>query len=305
MRYLRSYGLVFLLLLIAAPGHTQADGRLIDWDQVTSAHVQPRNVTIWLPPGYDTSHRRYPVIYMHDGQNIFVPGRAYGGEEWGVDEAMSRMIAARRTRGAIIVGVWNTSLRGREYLPANVVAALPEAERARVLASHGGHSLADAYLRFLVSELKPRIDREFRTLAGARHTSIIGSSMGGLISLYALGEYPRVFGQAAAVSIHWPLGDPRQGLGADPLVVANAFRVWLASSNPDARRNRLYVDIGDQTLDAYYPPYQAAMVPVFEEHGWRNGSRFALRTYPGTSHNEAAWRARVETPLAFLLGLRN
>jgi enterochelin esterase-like enzyme len=295
----------FIALLLVVPAAAQADGRLVDWESVTSAHVQPRNVTIWLPPGYDGSRRRYPVIYMHDGQNIFVPGRAYGGEEWGVDEALSRMIASGRTRGAIVVGVWNTNLRGREYLPTAVVAALPETERSRVQTTHNGASIADAYLRFLVHELKPRIDREFRTLTAARHTSIMGSSMGGLISLYALGEYPNVFGQAAAISIHWPLGDPRQGQGADAAAVANAFRIWLASSNPSPRRNRLYADIGDQTLDAYYPPYQAAMAPVFEEHGWRAGHSFALRTFPGTAHNEAAWRARVETPLAFLLRAGN
>lgn len=294
--------LACLALLLAVPAVAQADGRLVDWEAVTSTHVQPRNVTIWLPSGYDTSRQRYPVIYMHDGQNVFVPGRAYGGEEWGVDEALSRLIISGRTRGAIVVGVWNTNLRGREYLPAAVVANLPEAERARVLATHQGPSLADAYLRFLVSELKPRIDREFRTLSAARHTSIMGSSMGGLISLYALGEYPRVFGNAASLSIHWPLGDPRQGQGADPAMVARAFASWPGLQRIRLGRNRLYADIGDQTLDAFYPPYQEAMSHELGARGWRSG-RISMRTFPGTAHNEAAWRARIETPLAFLLRL--
>ena len=295
----------FLIFVFAVPAAAQADGRLVDWEGVTSAHVQPRNVTIWLPPGYDSSRRRYPVIYIHDGQNIFVPGRAYGGEEWGVDEALSRMVAAGRTRGAIVVGVWNTTLRGREYLPAGVVAALPAAERARVEATHGGASLADAYLRFLVSELKPRIDREFRTRPDRQHTGIMGSSMGGLISLYALGEHPDVFGQAAALSIHWPLGDPRQGQGADPAMVARAFSNWVGLHRFRSNRSRLYVDIGDQTLDAFYPPYQAALLPLLTRYGSREPRNLAIRTFPGTAHNEAAWRARVETPLAFLLRLRN
>ncbi len=290
-----------LAAICAAPALAQADGRLVDWEQVTSNHVQARNVSIWLPPGYDASRRRYPVIYMHDGQNIFVPGRAYGGEEWGVDEALSRMIADGRTHGAIVVGIWNTNLRGREYLPAAVVAALPEAEQAMVAATHGGASLADAYLRFLVEELKPRIDRAFRTRRDAAHTGIMGSSMGGLISLYALGEYPQIFGRAAAVSIHMPLGDPREGQGARPESVASAFGDWLADRRVRPANNRLYLDWGDQTLDAYYPPYAAALLPVLERRGWRQGRGFAARHYPGTAHNEAAWRARVETPLAFLL----
>ncbi|MCU0729619.1 MAG: alpha/beta hydrolase-fold protein [Sphingopyxis sp.] len=293
--------LALLALLIAVPAWGQADGRLVEWTDVSSRHVQPRSVTIWLPPGYDQTSRRYPVIYMHDGQNVFTPGRAYGGEEWGVDEALSRMIAAGRTRGAIVVGVWNTNLRGREYLPAAIVAALPADMRRQVETTHNGPSLADAYLRFLVEELKPRVDRTYRTRRGRVDTSIMGSSMGGLISLYALGEYPSVFGAAAAVSIHWPLGDPRRGQGADPAAVASAFDQWLDGTAVRPGRNRLYIDIGDQTLDAFYPPYQTAMAPVLSAHGWQDGPRHALRTFPGTAHNEASWRARVEIPLAFLL----
>jgi enterochelin esterase-like enzyme len=290
-----------MLSAIAAPAAAQADGRLIDWEGVASAHVQPRNVTIWLPPGYDAGRRRYPVIYMHDGQNIFVPGRAYGGNEWGVDEALSRMMAAGQTRGAIVVGIWNTDRRGREYLPTKVAALLSPEARALVETTHGGPSVADGYLRFIVTELKPRIDREFRTRPGRRDTSIMGSSMGGLISLYAMGEYPQVFGQAAALSVHWPLGDPRQGQGAPQEQVIAAFDGWLASSRARASRNRLYMDHGSINLDGYYRPYSVAMEDVLPRHGWRIGTNFTSRVFDGTDHNEAAWRDRVEIPLTFLL----
>ncbi|MBX9729252.1 MAG: hypothetical protein K2X31_10115, partial [Sphingopyxis sp.] len=290
-----------LALLSAVPSAAQADGRLVDWEAVASAHVAPRNVTIWLPPGYDGGNRRYPVIYMHDGQNVFVPGRAYGGEEWGVDEALSRMIATGRTHGAIVVGVWNTNLRGREYLPAKWVARLPEEARARIERVHGGPSIADDYLRFLVTELKPRIDREFRTRAGRRDTAIMGSSMGGLISFYALGEYPHVFGQAAALSIHWPLADPREAGPEEPAAIIGAVGDWLSASGIRPRRNRLYVDVGTETLDAFYGPYADAFRPMMVARGWYPGCRGMEGVFTGTAHNEAAWRARVETPLTFLL----
>lgn len=305
MRLILAAILAVLGWLLPAGAIAQDAGQIVEWAEVSSAHVGPRNVSIWLPPGYEHSRRRYPVIYMHDGQNIFVPGRAYGGEEWGVDEALARMIGARRTRGAIVVGIWNTGLRGREYLPAAVVAGLPEDQRRRVEATHGGPSLADPYLRFIVEELKPRVDRSFRTRRSASATSIMGSSMGGLISLYALGEYPRVFGQAAALSIHWPLGDPRRDQGADPDQVASAFAQWLSRSRARPSFNRLYVDIGDQTLDAFYPPFHERITPVLAAHGWRVGRGYRNQIYPGTAHNEAAWRARLETPLAFLLRLRD
>ena len=296
--------LALLALLIAVPAKAQADGRLVEWRDVASAFVDARNVTIWLPPGYDHGHRRYPVIYMHDGQNVFVPGHAYGGQEWGVDEAMSRMIAAGRTHGAIIVGIWNNgAMRGREYLPGGPVLALSPAVRAQVEATHGGPSRAAAYLRFIVDELKPRVDRTFRTRRGRADTSTMGSSMGGLIALAALVDYPDVFGAAAGVSIHWPLGDPRPGEGADAASIAAAFRAWFAASAVNPARNRLYTDHGDQTLDAYYGPYADAMQPVLRARGWRAGRNWQARDFPGAAHNEASWRARVAVPLAFLLGI--
>ena len=280
-----------------------ASGRLVEWHDVASAFVQPRNVTIWLPPGYDAGDARYPVIYMHDGQNLFVPGHAYGGQEWGVDDVLGAMIEHPRTRGAIVVGIWNTPLRGREYLPARVVANLPAATRALVEATHGGPSIADDYLRFIVRELKPRIDRAFRTRPDAAHTGIAGSSMGGLISLYALGEYPRVFGAAACLSIHLPLGDPRAGHGAPPAEVAAAFAQWLAGTRIDPGANRLYWDHGTVNLDSFYRPYSHAMEPVFAARGWRAGRAYRFVIADGGDHNETAWRARLDGPLAFLLGI--
>jgi S-formylglutathione hydrolase FrmB len=293
--------LALIALLLAFPAAAQTDGRLVDWESVASAHVGPRNVTIWLPPGYDANRRRYPVIYMHDGQNVFVPGRAYGGAEWGIDEALSAMVASRETRGAIVVGIWNTPLRGREYLPAGWVARLPAETRARIEEFHGGPSLADAYLRFIALELKPRIDREFRTRRDRRNTAIMGSSMGGLISLYALGEYPQVFGSAAALSIHWPLANPVEATPDEPRLVIDAVGQWLAASPIDPARNRLYVDTGTVNLDATYAPYADRFRPLMVSRGWYPGCRAREQVVVGGDHNEAAWRARVDQPLSFLL----
>lgn len=290
-----------IALFFAVPAAAQADGRLVKWEGVASAHVQPRNVTIWLPPGYDAGRRRYPVIYMHDGQNLFEPGAAFGGEEWGVDEALSAMIAQRGGQGAIVVGIWNTNLRGREYLPAKVAARLSPEARVRVEATHSGPSIADAYLRFIIEELKPRIDREYRTRAARADTSIMGSSMGGLISLYAMGEYPHIFGSAAALSIHWPLGDPRQGQGAPQAEVIAAFDAWLNETRLRPGRNRLYMDHGTLGLDGFYRPYSMAMETILSRYGWRRDHGWISRVAEGADHNEAAWRARVADPLAFLL----
>lgn len=283
-------------LFCAVLGSQAAQARIENITAFPSRYVEERNISIWVPDDYDRTTDRLPVIYMHDGQNIFEPGRAYGGKEWGVDEAL-----ADKQARSIVVGVWNTKYRGREYLPAKVTASLDEATRKRVEAVHGGPSMADAYLRFLVRELKPYIDSNYRTLTDRRSTSIMGSSMGGLISIYAMGEYPQIFGNAAALSVHWPLADPSKASVDEPAVVARAFGAWLKQSRMNPVRNRLYMDHGTLNLDRFYRPYSLKMEALLTSRGWKNGANWRSEVFDGTDHNEAAWRARVDIPLSFLL----
>jgi hypothetical protein len=286
--------LVALFGLYAAPARAQeARGTLVQIPAFASTNVAARPVSIWLPPGYAAGTRRYPVIYMHDGQNVFDPATAYGGQSWGVAEAL---IASKRD--AIVVGVWNTKLRGREYMPQKLFALLPPDQQANVRLTHGGVPLADAYLRFLVTELKPYIDRRYRTRVDARHTATMGSSMGGLISLYAMAEYPRVFGQAACVSIHWPLGNPE---ASDPDTIVAAVKTYLASTRMRPGANRLYMDHGDKTLDSYYAPYATRIEAILPTLGWHRDRDWVSRAFAGSAHDEKSWRARVDIPLAFLL----
>lgn len=279
-------------LLFAMPAQAHLDR----YPDFKSAHVLARHVIVWTPDDYDPKGPPLPVLYMHDGQNVFEASTANFGVEWAVDEALTRM-----KRRAIVVGSWSTKLRGREYLPAKVAALLPEDTRQRVEAVHGGPSLADAYLRFLVEELKPFIDKTYRTLPDAAHTSIMGSSMGGLISLYALAEYPQVFGQAAALSVHWPLADPTKATPEEADQVASAFKAYLASSRVRPGVNRLYMDHGSVNLDSFYRPYSTRMEAILPALGWVAGESWVSRVYEGTDRNEAAWAARVEIPLGFLL----
>lgn len=257
----------------------QATGHVDSYQDVPSAHVPARNVDVWLPPGYDGHpRRRYPVLYMHDGQNVFDPALAYTGIDWDVDGAMTRLIASGKVREAIVVAVSNTPLRGSEYMPAK---ALPAQRRAQ--------TLSDGYLRFLVEELKPAIDATYRTRTGRADTFVMGASMGGLISAYAMSEYPDVFGGAGGLSTHWPADD---GIVID----------YLAGHLPARRTHRLYFDHGTATLDASYAPYQQRMDEVLEQAGWRRGRDFDSRVFEGAEHNERAWRERVGIPLEFLLG---
>jgi enterochelin esterase-like enzyme len=296
--------LVRALVMLAMAGWTvSAQARLDRYPDFKSDLVAPRTVTVWVPDSYDPGGARLPVIYMHDGQNLFEPGQAFGGEEWGVDEAMMRR-AARGKPLAIVVGIASTAARYREYMPQKIFTLLPDDLRGRIGASHGGEPMSDAYLQFIVTELKPFIDRTYRTRPGRQDTMIMGSSMGGLISLYALGQYPKVFGRAACLSIHWPLigVSGRDNLHpADVAATAQTVRRYLAASRLRPRGHRLYYDRGDATLDGLYAPYTAAMDAIMPGLGWRRDIDWVSRVFPGAEHSEKSWRERLDIPLSFLL----
>lgn len=256
--------------------------------QFASRHVDARRVEVWLPPDYATDTAHYPVLYMHDGQNVFDPATAYGGVDWGVDETMTALIAARAIRPAIVVAVWNTPARGQEYMAAKAIpAGEPSLGRGTPVVYHGPW-LGDGYQRFLVEELKPFIDRSYRTRPGRADTFVMGSSMGGIASLYAMAEYPQVFGAAAALSTHWP-------------IAPTAMREYLRRTMPDPATHRVYMDIGTATLDSLYPPHQRAADSLFLAAGYRPGVNLHTEIFTGAEHNERAWRTRVHIPLRFLL----
>ena len=297
--------LLLLLIPAAAPAAPWGPGRLEHYRAFPSAHADPRNVTVWLPPGYDPKGEPYAVLYMHDGQNLFDPATGYGGKEWGVDEEAAKLIGEGAMRRTIVVGIWNTPKRLREYVPAKAFDRLPARYMERVRGLYGGEPLSDLYLRFIVRELKPFIDRSYNVAPGRESTKIMGSSMGGLISLYALTEYPHIFSGAGAVSTHWPLLLPPEGkeLSAeDRDAVASAFEAYLRKALPRPGLHKIWFDHGSETLDRHYAAYQARIDRLVASRGWRDGRDFVSRNFPGAAHNEDSWRARVHLPLRFLLG---
>lgn len=268
---------------------TGATGTVERHGQFRSAFVDARNVDVWLPPGYEQeTGRRYPVLYMHDGQNLFDPGLSYAGVDWDIDGAMTRLIAEGKTGPAIVVGIWNTPKRLAEYMPQKAVPGGNLAGVPGISRESAEPIVSDNYLKFLVTELKPFVDARYRTLPGRPHTSIMGSSMGGLISIYALCEYPGVFGAAGCVSTHWPAGDG---------IVIEYLRTHL----PDPQTHRVYFDYGTATLDALYEPFQRRADEVVKKAGFTEGINWVTRKFEGAEHSEKSWRERAGIPLAFLL----
>lgn len=252
--------------------------------EVASRHVPARTVQVWLPPGYAAGHRRYPVIYLHDGQNVFDEPARLSGASWRVHRALAQAIAQNRARPAILVAVWSNDNRLGEYMPQAALADAPDVPLPVDRANVAG----DAYLRFLVEELKPLIDRTYRTRRGRDDMMLMGSSMGGLISAYALSRYPDVFGAAACLSTSWPIGE---GFAAR----------WYATHLPDPAHHRLYFDYGTGTEDGTIAPDQAQVTRSAHASGFVDGRNWMVREWPGDRHTESAWAGRVAVPLAFLL----
>lgn len=263
-------------------------GSVERFENFPSAFVEPRSVDVWLPPGFSRK-KRYAVLYMHDGQMLFDGTTTWNKQEWGIDETMTRLLKEGRIRDTIVVGIWNTTHRREEYMPQKPFeAATPEQKKAA--AAFGiGEVVSDRYLKFIVAELKPFIDRTYPTKTGRKYTFLMGSSMGGLISVYAISEYPAVFGGAACLSTHFPAGD---GVVID----------YLKKNLPSPKHHKIYFDYGTETLDAQYEPYQKRADEEMRQKGYESGKNWITRKFEGADHSETSWSKRVDIPLVFLLG---
>jgi predicted alpha/beta superfamily hydrolase len=265
-------------------------GALERHENFKSKFVTPRHVDVWSPPGYfENIEECYSVLYMHDGQNLFDSALAFGGSGWEIDKTISQLMGAKKICGAIVVGIWNTDLRWREYMPQKPYESLAlERHHENFINSYGDPPVSDAYLRFIVEELKPFIDSNYRVFTDASNTFVMGSSMGGLVSLYAVNEYPEVFGGAGCLSTHWPAGE-------------NELVDEMAKNLPDPRSHKLYFDYGTEGLDALYRPYQKRMDDHLRRAGYVENQNWMTLQFAGADHSETAWRERVEIPLSFLL----
>ena len=240
-----------------------------------------RTIIVWLPPGYDEGEgRRYPVLYMHDGQNLFDAGSSFIGIEWGVDETVTRMIETEQVEPLIVVGVYNTSGRTFEYTPA------PDQSR--------GGGGAELYAKFLIEEVKPFIDSEYRTLPGREHTGVMGSSFGGLASLYLGWKHSDVFSRIGAMSTSYLWGA--------------GWILGMLEGQAPPRRARVWIDMGtgedqsDRARDGVTDIIAAhrRARDILMEKGFEIGRDLAYVEDEGAIHNEGAWAARLPKALAFL-----
>jgi predicted alpha/beta superfamily hydrolase len=280
-----------------------SSGKVQRFANFKSQFVDSRHIDVWLPDGYSDTEK-YAVLYMHDGNMLFDAETTWNKQAWEVDEVAAKLMAEAKTKKFIVVGIWNNGAkRHAEYFPQKPFENLKQIQKDTVTAQlqKAGRTTAifkpisDLYLTFLVTELKPFIDKTFSTKTDKRNTFIAGSSMGGLISMYAICEYPKIFGGAACLSTHWP-----GTFATKNNPIPEAFINYLKIKLPHPKDHKMYFDCGDQTLDAMYPALQKDVDQVMIAKGF-TPAQWQTEFFPGKDHSEKSWRARLDIPLFFLL----
>jgi enterochelin esterase-like enzyme len=251
-----------------------SSGQLRKHEQFRSRFLRnQRDLIVYVPPGYDEQpQRRFPVLYLHDGQNLFDRGTAFGGQDWNVHGAADSLIQAGSLEPIIIVGVYNTGKsRIYEYTPTKVPKL--------------GGGRADRYAKFLLQEVMPFVNQQYRALPEPSQTGIGGSSLGGLVSLYIGLKYPQTFGKIVALS---------------PSVWWNQ-RIILrlaAAANPQPRPS-IWLDIGTREGPKIVPDVEQFRDLLLKK-GWRENQDLHYERVEGAEHNEASWSQRVGPFLQFL-----
>ena len=279
----------------------KVEGTLQRLEKFPSNFITARNVDVWLPKNFDNT-TKYSVLYMHDGQMLFDSDKTWNGQEWGVDEHLSALLIDSKIKETIVVGIWNVySERNANYFPQKVFKLLNKENKAALQSMATKKKQvtfvnSDDYLKFIVTELKPYIDTHYPTKTTAKDNAIMGSSRGGLIALYALCEYPEVFGAAACLSTHWIGTYSNTESNEIPYIIFD----YLMDNLPSPKNHKIYFDYGTKKLDALYLPYQNLVSTVLEYKSFDDESMMNLK-FEGHEHSEKFWNQRLAKPLTFLL----
>ncbi|WP_235922504.1 alpha/beta hydrolase [Flavobacterium difficile] len=275
-------------------------GQIKRIESFPSQHIEARTVDVWLPTNYTTT-KKYQVLYMHDGQMLFDAKTTWNKQEWGVDEKIDSLVQKKAMKEVIVVAIWNIpTQRHLNYFPQKALDFLSDSDKKTVLEEAKKNTIdytqisSDNYLKFIVTELKPFVDSHFSVYTDYKNTAIMGSSMGGLISMYALCEYPTVFGKAACLSTHW-IG--LKNMENNP--IPNAFFAYLQQKLPSPKTHKIYFDFGTATLDAAYVRYENEVNVILKAKGFDASNSKNLK-FENADHTENSWNKRLEIPLQFL-----
>ena len=239
-----------------------------------------RTLWVYLPPGYEKNpNQHYPVLYAHDGNNLFDKATAFLGVDWELDETAERLIKEKKIREIIIVGIENTHQRDREY--------------THVYVPNQGGGKADMYADFIINDIKPFIDKKYRTLKDRQYTAIMGSSLGGLVSLYIAWKYSEIFSMAGVVSpsVWWH----------------NRDIVRMIRKTKDKPPIKIWLDIGKLEGYELFGINMAVrdtrtLRDVLITKGFHLHDDLEYFEDEEGEHNEASWAKRVDKILLYFFG---
>ncbi|MEY3097508.1 MAG: hypothetical protein RL647_1098 [Bacteroidota bacterium] len=316
--------------LVRTPNAAPSQGRIDRLHYFPSTFVTARNVDVWLPSDYNPK-KKYGVIYMHDGQNLFDGNSTWNHQEWGIDESVaaynSGITSTKKNQTDssnsdlspkteyIVVGIWNDGVnRHSNYFPQKVYESLTDKEKAAIMEAKRQNQSdvfhnpinSDDYLKFIVYELRPFINKTYNTYNDAAHTVIGGSSMGGLISMYGICEYPGVFGTAACFSTHWPgIFEMKNNPIPDAMVR------YFKNKIPDPIDHKFLFTHGTEGLDALYGPTQKRIDQIMAKSGYEidkylvDGTllpgNWKTQVDQGLGHEESTWQKQFRENIGFLL----
>lgn len=228
-----------------------------------------RDILLWLPPSYHSSDRNYPVLYMHDGQNLFSPTTSFMGYDWRMDEVLTDLIARNKVEEIIVVGIYNTKDRLEEYNYST-----PKGKK---------------YVQFIIRELKPFIDQNYKTKRDRDNTATMGSSMGGLFSFQLAWNYPKVFGKAACMSNSFWVDNRK------------IFET-IEKDNRNLLDQKIYLDCGCDEKELIRDNKEMCL--LLRKKGFQQRKNLLCHFVKGGKHSEIDWSKRVHIPLEFLFGIQ-
>jgi enterochelin esterase-like enzyme len=250
----------------------QVTGMVIYHRQLKGDGISDRDIVVWLPPEYKKEKsKKYSVLYMQDGQNIFDPATSSFGVDWQIDETCDSLVKAKAIDPLIVVGIYNTRERMSEYTPGKA---------------------GSNYMNFVVNIVKPLIDKSYRTLPDRKHTFVGGSSAGGTISFMLAWNYPELFSKAFCLS--------------PAFMIQNIDLVKVVSDYKGKKKKLVfYIDNGSKGLEERLQPGVDEMIKTLEQKGYKKNKDYFYISAPDAEHNEAAWAKRMPEALKSLLGRRN
>jgi len=260
------------------------------------AILNKRYVDVWIPETFQAG-TEYSVIYMHDGQMLFDESSTWNGQEWRVDETLSRLMEAGEIPPTIVVGIWNAGdQRTAEYFPEDALIYIDGEISDDLLSNIPNGFHANRYVDFIAKTVVPFVEENYPVAKDRSGRFMAGSSYGGLISIYTATKYPELFTGIAALSTHWP------GTYESNDEIPDGIREYLRQNMPEPGSHKVYFDHGTETLDSLYAPYQQKVDSMMVELGYTPDIDFKTDVYEGTDHSENAWADRFEAPIQFLMG---